>query len=354
MKKSPYNEEQKQRINLSNYAEVVLRQDYVLYGRNTKWTGFLNEIISVYSIKNKISIDEDVNSYRKQLKEALACFDDSDKLNEIIETLVVDYQSKLREIRFRNAPKGESILFRLNNENFNKLYGKNGKPILLGRDYERPSQYLKALLEEFTRLPMSEREALYFRGILREIRDVAIGNNHAVEVCIGSQIFHVRPYKVMQDTGAQHLYLVGKSRNITRHGEEKIASFRISNLDDNNSTYTLLAEEPENGLKKEENDEIEEKIRKVGVQYLVEDSVIIKLRLDIKGKDMYKKKTQQRPVHIDKIGDDVYVFDCTTQQIVNYFFSFGCHAEILEPESLRRALKVGYQRAYELYNNESS
>lgn len=173
-----------------------------------------------------------------------------------------------------------------------------------------------------------------------------------IEIELGNQTYHMRPYKIMQDTEHQHLYLTGRSRNVSRCQDERIASFRMSNL---GTAIKIVRELPPRKITKEEKQEIDEKIRKVGVQFLVaDDNVITKLRFHGNGMKMYKRKSQLRPAYLEKTEDGVYIFNCSTEQIANYFFSFGRHVEILEPERLRRDFMVGYRRAYELYKDDPS
>jgi hypothetical protein len=353
MKPVSGNIENKQRVNLSNHANAVLQKDFEDYESEISWYGFLNDIISGYRKRAKASIDIQIQEYREELIKILSSFDQCSEMQHIIDRLVDSYQEKLTDkMKRERYPKSESVLFRLNKENFSLLYGSEGCPGAESAHYDRPSLYLKALFEEFARLPSCERERIYSRKKIEDLEDSAIANGYIIEIVLGNQMYHMRPYKIIQDTEHRHLYLAGRSRNISRQEDEKIASFRLSNL---GSNARQAKELPAKKLTKDEKLDIDDKIRKVGVQYLVaDDNVITKLRFHYSGKKMYRRKAQLRPAYVKKTDDDIYIFNCSTEQIANYFFSFGRNVEILEPEKLRRDFMVGYKRAYELYDNEST
>lgn len=348
MKKIDGNSEYKQRINLSNYAYTVIMQDLDNYAPGASMSGFFNDIIEAYRKKIEASIDVQVEKHKKHL---LTYFPEM-KTDPRIKKLIEDYRTQLiQEAYTSSAPKGESILFRLNKKNFEMLYGSDKHPGIEAINYIRPSIYLKALFEEFAKLPSVTRERLYFRTLIKEIENSAIPNGYMLNVTIGSHVYRVRPYKILQDTELSHLYLAGISKCISSPGPERIASFRLSNLQGNTILLDELATQK---LSKNEAANIDDKIRKVGVQYLVADnSAEIKLRFHHSGEKMFRKKTQLRPVPIKVTEDGEYTFACSTQQIANYFFSFGKHVEILEPEDLRKAFIAGYQNACELYTKSA-
>lgn len=349
MKAVKGNDEYKQRINLSNYAATILWQDYENYSASMPVAGFLNNIIKNFKAKAKASIDYEVQRYQKRLEDTLSIFGEESMAREIIERLTAEYRSELiQKMRTAPLPKGESILFRLNKENFETLYGKDGTNGIEASNYSRPSLYLKALFEEFTRLPTCERECFYFTNIITDVEDIAIPNGYLLEITLGKHRYIMRPYKILSDTEQTHLYLAGKSTCVTEpNSHEKIASFRITNL---SREIKILKEDARSPLSKDDIADIEDKIRKVGIQFLVaEPTSEVKLRFHYSGEKLFKQKTHLRPVPVTISEDGVYTFDCSIQQIANYFFSFGRNVEILSPEKLRNDFMVGYQRAYETY-----
>ena len=53
------------------------------------------------------------------------------------------------------------------------------------------------------------------------------------------------------------------------------------------------------------------------------------------------------PSEIDENGN--YHFECSTYQILQYFYRFGGEAQVLRPQSLRDLLREEYRKAYEAY-----
>ncbi len=91
-------------------------------------------------------------------------------------------------------------------------------------------------------------------------------------------------------------------------------------------------------------------ISKYSPAYLVGQLELIKVKLTKKGKQSYQSRLYSRPEKIESLSsDDVYVFDCTQQQVFNYFFSFGADAEIISPEYLRNRFKNTHIKALNKY-----
>jgi predicted DNA-binding transcriptional regulator YafY len=101
-------------------------------------------------------------------------------------------------------------------------------------------------------------------------------------------------------------------------------------------------------LTREEARDIEKKLRRTGVQYLVGQESEILLRLTEAGQREFTQRSYMRP-NPDSVEGDLYRFSCTERQIRNYFFSFGRDVQILEPESLRREFLEGYRQALAVY-----
>ena len=143
--------------------------------------------------------------------------------------------------------------------------------------------------------------------------------------------------------------MIGLSKNMYElDAEERIVSFRLTNLASSDAQVEVFQQKK--ALTRDEKFEIEERIRKNGVQYLVsQETERIKVRFHAGGEEMYRKKLHLRPVCVEKTEDNIYIFDCSERQAANYFFAFGRNVEILAPEKLRQDFLTGYQRAYNLY-----
>ena len=98
-------------------------------------------------------------------------------------------------------------------------------------------------------------------------------------------------------------------------------------------------------------DYIETQLSNYSPAYLVGKPEQIRVRLTPKGKLSYQTRLYSCPEKIEALStDDTYVFDCTQQQIFNYFFSFGPDAEIISPEYLRNRFRNVYENAFTQYN----
>jgi predicted DNA-binding transcriptional regulator YafY len=106
-------------------------------------------------------------------------------------------------------------------------------------------------------------------------------------------------------------------------------------------------------LSSSEKKEIEEKIAHGRVQFLIGEKQECVVRLTQKGKQMYKAIQYMKPLPSEIDEDGNYHFECSTYQILQYFYRFGGQAQVLQPQSLRELLREEYRKAYEAYEGES-
>ena len=158
MKAVKGNEENKQRINLSHQAYMVLTQDYEQFRTAQSVSGFYNEIISRYMPQAKATNAVEMQLVKEEWNKILSLVRDQELKEKLLKKLEKEYLAK-KKLAVQKSPhgKGTSFTIRLNNENFEKLYGKEAAIEMAV--YDRPSQYIKEILEEFARLPGSRREA---------------------------------------------------------------------------------------------------------------------------------------------------------------------------------------------------
>ena len=330
------NEEHKQRLNLSSFAKSVIDMDRGIFDEGGTLSGFLNRIIDQFRFKADASIDEAVSERQYQLIQ-------NGISDDILQKLTDEYRNNLIE-KIQAYPQGDSLIFRLNNKNFKFLYEDKAE----SNNYSAPSKYLKALIEEYTRLSPSERERIYYNELIENVLENAIDTGSILSVKFGQRAFWVKPYSIMADPYNSHLYLVGMSRpEGSSNDESVIASFRITRL-----SYVARRKHPSGKITIHERKEIEKKIQQVGIQYLIGDNDIITLRLSEAGKREFNQRSYMRPIPY-KIEKDIYHFNCTALQIRNYFFSFGANVEVISPDSIRQEFINRYKDALDSYVNSN-
>ena len=218
--------------------------------------------------------------------------------------------------------------------------------------------YLEALFEEYASLASFRREEIYAKEVLDEINK-AKNAKLKVKITLAptydpikkvtrSRVFHVSPYKLAKDPANLYTYLAGYSQELV-DGElqpGKPASIRLSRII---KTPEILSRP--SALSAVKKKELDEAISKRGVQFLTEEAKEIKVRFTKKGLAHLKAHLYLRPIHRDLVKgtDDTYTFTCTEVQAMNYFFKFGKHAYIVEPDWLRKKFKKRYLESYKSY-----
>ena len=326
------NEDHKQRINLSSLAWSVMEMDKSMFDPEGSLSGFLNRIITAFRDKAEASVDTMVAERRQQL---LA----GGYPPAITQRLAQEYRDQLLA-KQEAYPQGDSLIFRLNNRNFDTLYEQRAESTA----YAAPSKYLKALLEEYARLSPSERERVYYSTVIEEVLQPAIDAGNPLDVAQGNRRFWVKPHSVMADPFNSHLYLVGLARRVDKPSDkEVIASFRITRL-----AEIKQRRQPSGRLTIDDKRQIEKRIQQVGVQYLIGAQDNIAVRLTPTGRQNFLQRSYMRPTP-RKVEGDVYHFTCSPIQIRNYFLTFGKDAEVLEPAFLREEFANAYREAARLY-----
>lgn len=326
------NEDHKQRINLSSLARSVVDMDKSMFEPDGSLSGFLNRIITAFRDKAEASIDAMTEERRRQLSAG-------GYPPAITKRLVEEYRRQL-QTKQEAYPQGDSLMFRLNNHNFDILYEQRAESTA----YAAPSKYLKALLEEYARLSPSERERVYYSTTIEEVFQPAIDAGLWVDAQINGRRYWIKPHSVMADPFNSHLYLVGMARRVDKPSDkEVIVSFRISRV-----AAAKLRRQPGGRLTAEEKRQIEKRLQQVGVQYLIGAQDNIAVRLTPAGRQSFLQRSYMRPLP-RQVEGDVYHFSCSPIQIRNYFLSFGKDAEVLEPAFLRQEFADAYRDAVAIY-----
>lgn len=339
------NEEQKIRIALSDRAKLTMAEDMDVFG-TPKAATFVNTVFNNFKEEARSSI----SLYLQQREIELDRLFTGAKLDAISKKIAIDQiltvekkeiQSKI--VEYSNS-KGESKLYHINDNNVEYLLEDCDED----QYYRRPGLFIRSVIEEYCSLPFIKRERIYRKDIYETI-EKACTEKRILKIKANyygkDQLFYVYPYKIVPDPFHTQAYLVCYSRKAEDEEKDKIvASFSMARI----NSPTMLTKTFH--LNKQEINNIETQIANYSPAYLIGRPEQISVRLTKKGKQSYQSRLYSRPEKIESLSnDDVYVFDCTQQQIFNYFFSFGSDAEIISPENLRNRFKNTHEKALSKY-----
>ncbi|MGN0438455.1 MAG: WYL domain-containing protein [Lachnospiraceae bacterium] len=339
------NEEQKIRIALSNRARIIMAEDMDVFG-TTKAATFINTVFHNYKSEAKSSI----SLYLQQREIELDRLFTETKLDSASRKLAIDKILSVEKTELKNqiseyiSTKGESKLYHINDNNVEYLLEDCDENLY----FRSPGLYMRSIIEEYCSLPFIQRERI-FRKNIYEMIEQACSEKRILKIKANyygkDQLFYVYPYKIVPDQFHTQSYLVCYSRKAEDEEKDKIvASFSMARI----NHPTMLTKTFH--LNKQEIANIESQISNYSPAYLIEKPERIKVKLTKKGKQSYQSRLYSRPEKIESLStDDVYVFDCTQQQVYNYFFAFGDDAEIISPEPLRNRFKTKLIKSLEKY-----
>lgn len=336
------NEEQKIRLTFSQRAKITISEDMAIFGV-AKESTFINTVFYNYSPEAKSSIYSYLEEYENTLKDLFseAKLDDISKKIVIDKLLSVEKQKIKEEISNNIETKGITKLYHINDENIEYL-----SDCCENEYYSQPSKYIRSVIEEYCKLPFIKRQRI-FRKDIYDIIERACNEKRILKIkspyLNKGEFFYVYPYKIVPDPLHMQSYLVCYSRKNTDDEKEKrLASFSMTRV----NRPTILSRTFH--FTKEEKKYIENQLSINSPAYFVGNLKTIKVKLTERGKQYYNSRIHSRPEKKEIVGD-IYIFECTEQQILNYFFSFEADAEIISPESLRNRFKETYEKGLKIY-----
>lgn len=280
-------------------------------------------------------------------------------MNYAQEYFLDSFEKEIKEYLSNRKPKDYCESDRIS---FTKeLTNKMSEFDFVGLDTFKKRSAINYILEKFTSLPLAEREKIFFLDYYRKISE-AIEKNKML-ILKNSSInkeFEIKPYRLEIDDNSLSYYLIGYSRERGSDNEFECYSNKLCRIKEcyiRNIEYTLSFSEKNNA---------EKLLEKFGAAYMfknrsikeIERSVI---RLTEKGyNDLYLRIiAHQRPIPIDEPkeiiinGTKFYEleFDCSFDQIKNYFFSFGKEAIAISPPDLKESFINRYRDAMENYGD---
>lgn len=160
-----FNAENKLRIPLSVYAAQIIESDCISFSK--KKTTLINSIILNYYHSADCSISLQLIKYKEQLSH---CFSASDqKKNELIINKIVS--GKAKELQNKYAKR------QLADVNWQITLNKKVKELLTmdphsqEEEYygDKPGHFIRALIEEYSRLPFYQREEIIFKPLIDKV-----------------------------------------------------------------------------------------------------------------------------------------------------------------------------------------
>ncbi len=303
----------KQNINLSDYAFYILSCDYSAFTNeqcplNKIPSGFLNAIFQNYYNE---AVATSSPSQFASIKGIHFNFRLQKETQQILEN---EYEIGCADKYYRSSSKSDSV----------PSVGK----------------YLKAIFEEYSRLPYYQREKIYFKKTYRTISD-AIQLSRKITYTYRGTFYELSPYEIALDEWSSYNYVLGFTSDNTA------INCRLSYMENIKLSPQKI------NISKEHKKELSELLISNGVQFLHGKNIEIKVMLTQAGKDNYDHMVFMRPQYHELTrldnGDYIYTFNCTERQAEYYFLKFGADAVILEPENLRKKFADKYMDACKKY-----
>ena len=218
----------RQHLNLSEYALEIIENDKDIFLDKPSREKMLNIVFSMYRDYADASIRTACERYREQLEMQTGEVPDGSAKAATISALVKSYKADL--IKKSTAyPREHTFKFQLDRGNYKYMADWSDTEEAYG---EYGCRYIKAVLEEYSRKPYVEREAIICRDLIETV-NACVESHLAMTITLNNGVrYEVRPYGVFVDRGNNYHYLVGYSRKARESEADKPSSFRISNIRD--------------------------------------------------------------------------------------------------------------------------
>lgn len=345
MPKWEINQDLKIRLNLSALALDIISQDRLTFGAKSR-SDFLNRVfLNAYQ-----SAEASIGQRLAQKEQEYAAILDTARIAAHYREAVV----KQLLAHARASLIGRHTGYEKGHAPFNHTICAQVEAVLTSASVCREAefytiaQYFRAVIEEYCRLPVLQREAIYFRAYLEQIRQ-AIASQTQLEVCNFSGVRHlVHPYKLLTDPLSTAHYLVCYGRKDQQPISQKTpCSFRLANLKQvRNTGVPAFLSQADSKL-------LENMIRVQGVQFLVGQAKEIRVRLTPQGVRKLHRHSTLRPAYTAEAQEGIYTFHCTETQAEYYLLKLGADAEVLAPARLRGKFKRMHLQAAENYSKNA-
>ena len=343
------------RLRISYQSHEIISQDIAEFQNmpekeEIKMSSFLNKIINnfcneaestVYAKKQKI--------YDKYLEWLKGLENAKKTALQLTEKEIQDRFEKIKE-KYSQPPraKGQNLKLIMTKPTIEMLENSQEKDL-----YEdKISDYLAALIQEYTALSREERERIFFKDLFKKI-NLCIKHRHQAEIEVNSS-YLMKPYKITTNGFLPYYYVVGYARRKNKlTAPWKPMSFRLQRI-----RSATEKEDDEYKFTKEQEAKLKELFKTPAeIAYLSEKKEEVVVRLTKDGYKNYQKILSGRPVYTDKkkLPDSekpfVYelTFNCSDMQAYQYFIRLGMEVKVISPEHLRNGFKNLHENAVKYY-----
>lgn len=207
------------------------------------------------------------------------------------------------------------------------------------------SSYYASMFASYASLPQDKRELILFKDI-NDIIQKAIESKQTIIFTMnqGNDKYMAAPYKIAASFEELHNYILATILSYNDAPTQQPSTFRLSKIE------RLSIHEQKYAFHEEEINVYTRALRN-GVQFIYHSNdQPIKVHLNEPyGKRMFERFYVHRPLPTKIEGNDYY-FDCSYNQLINYFARFGSNAVIEYPTDLAQRMAKIHFWAYKKYN----
>ena len=194
------------------------------------------------------------------------------------------------------------------------------------------SEYFRNMFVAYTAMPQDMRERIIFKENY-EILSEAINKGKCVFLTTkagNDNKIELMPYKFARSKEEIHIYLMYKLRNFCQ-------SIKLSRI-----ASVMVIDKPVSFDEKEL--QTFKRMLAYGPQFYYGFSEQeVKVRLTPQGQQLFRKIYVHRPIP-KAVEGDIYTFDCSYSQLIQYFVRFSDNVEILSPDGVRDSVLDFHKR----------
>ena len=310
-------------------------------------SSFLNHMIKNFYIKAESTIMEKKPELRKKYLSWLESRPEAEAIADLLTGQTIRERKEVISVKYPYPKRctGQSLKFipdkavleLLQNSPEDKIYGDN------------VANYLSSLIQEYASLPREQRELIFFGDNVQKMEDCIRKQQELEIVMYHQEVYVIRPYKLLTNGLSPWYYLIGYARQKNTDKTERLMSFRIQRIQS-------VIKRKEFRFSASEKKKLQTLLKKPSqISYLSGDPEEIQVRLTENGNTLYQHVIlTNRPDYLSKkiSAESIYLtFNCTQEQIYQYFIKFGKDAEIISPPELRERFSELHRTAAGYYQN---